>query len=404
MSSTANTRDAQTLPWHIRSLVSVLARITRGTLELTTPEGYQLRFGHGFEPRADLQLTDWVALRRIFRNGDVGLAECYRDGLVTSSDLTALICLAIQNQHALDRAIQGNRLLMLIYRIRHRLRFNSRRGSARNIEVHYDLGNDFYRLWLDPSMTYSSARFDNGLGSDLEQAQKAKYQRMVDLSGAAPGSDMLEIGCGWGGFAEYATKRGIHVHGVTLSRQQLVYARKRLSRAGLDSLANFELCDYRDIEGHYDHIVSIEMLEAVGERYWQTYFRKLNTLLRRRGRAAIQTIVIDDVHFECYRVNTDFIQQYIFPGGMLPSLSKLKEAVIANGFRIGRCDTFGGHYAETLRRWRRNFENNLEHIVQLGFDIGFIRLWRLYLSYCEAGFEERRINVVQLQLVKEMAL
>ncbi|NNF96106.1 MAG: class I SAM-dependent methyltransferase, partial [Halobacteria archaeon] len=302
----------------------MLTRMARGTLELTTPEGYQLRFGCGIEPWADLQLPDWVALRRIFRNGDVGLAKCYRDGLITSSDLTALIRLAIQNQNALDKAIQGNRLLSLGYRIRHQLRFNSRRGSAHNIEVHYDLGNDFYRLWLDPSMTYSSARFDSGLGCDLEQAQKAKYQRMVDLSGAAPGSVMLEIGCGWGGFAEYATKRGIHVHGVTLSRQQLVYARERLSRAGLDSLANFELRDYRDIDGHYDHIVSIEMLEAVGERYWQTYFRKLNKLLRRRGRAAIQTIVIDDAHFERYRVNTDFIQQYIFPGGMLPSLGKLK--------------------------------------------------------------------------------
>ena len=404
MSSTENTQDAQTLPWHIRPLVAVLTRMARGTLELTTPEGYQLRFGCGIEPWADLQLTDWVALRRIFRNGDVGLAECHRDGLITSSDLTALIRLAIQNQNALDKAIQGNRLLSLGHRIRHQLRFNSRRGSARNIEVHYDLGNDFYRLWLDPSMTYSSALFDNGLGGDLEQAQKAKYQRMVDLSGAAPGSVMLEIGCGWGGFAEYATKRGIHVHGVTLSRQQLVYARERLSRAGLDSLANFELRDYRDIDGHYDHIVSIEMLEAVGERYWQTYFRKVNKLLRRRGRAVIQTIVIDDAHFERYRVNTDFIQQYIFPGGMLPSLSKLKEVVIANGFRISRCDSFGGHYAETLRRWRRNFEDNLKHIAQLGFDIGFIRLWRLYLSYCEAGFEEGRINVVQLQLVKDMAL
>ena len=272
MSSTANTQDAQTFPWHIRPLVSVLTRIARGTLELTTPEDYQLRFGRGIEPRADLKLTDWVALHRIFRNGDVGLAECYCEGLITSSNLTALIRLAIQNQDALDKAIHGNRLLMLGYRIWHQLRFNSRRGSARNIEAHYDLGNDFYRLWLDPSMTYSSARFDNGLGGDLEQAQKAKYQRMLDLSGASKGSVMLEMSCGWGGFAEYATKRGIHVHGVTLSRQQLVYARERLSRAGLDSLANFELRDYRDIEGHYEHIVSIEMLEAVGERYWQTYF------------------------------------------------------------------------------------------------------------------------------------
>ncbi len=219
MNCTATMLDTRILLWQIRPLVSVLARIVKGTLKLTTPEGYQLRFGRGGKPRADLQLTDWVALRRIFRNGDVGLAECYREGLTTSSDLTALMRLCIQNQGSLDKTIQGNRLLTLCYRIKHLLRFNSRRGSARNIGVHYDLGNDFYRLWLDPSMTYSSARFDSGLEGDLEQAQKTKYQRMVDFAGAAPGSSVLEIGCGWGGFAEYATKQGIHVHGVTVSRR-----------------------------------------------------------------------------------------------------------------------------------------------------------------------------------------
>ena len=404
MNSMTTTLDTLSLPWQIRPLVAVLGRIARGTLELTTPEGYQLRFGDGGEPWADLQLTDWAALRRIFRSGDVGLAECYRDGLVTSDNLTALMRLGIQNQEALDKAIHGSRLLTLGYRIRHLLRFNSRRGSARNIGFHYDLGNDFYRLWLDPSMTYSSARFDSGHAEDLEQAQQAKYRRMVEFAGARPGDTVLEIGCGWGGFAEHAARQGIHVQGVTVSREQLGFARERLSRAGLASLADLELRDYRDIHGGYDHIVSIEMLEAVGERYWQAYFGKLNALLNPGGRAAIQTIVIDDAHFERYRSGTDFIQQYIFPGGMLPSPAKLREMAAASGFRIGRFESFGGDYAETLRRWRRSFEDNLEQVRQQGFDDRFIRLWRLYLAYCEAGFDEGRINVVQLQLIKDSAL
>jgi len=404
MNSMTTTLDTLSLPWQIRPLVAVLGRIAKGTLELTTPEGYQLRFGDGGEPRADLQLTDWAALRRIFRSGDVGLAECYRDGLVTSDNLTAIMRLGIQNQQALDKAIHGNRLLTLGYRIRHLLRFNSRRGSAQNIGFHYDLGNDFYRLWLDPSMTYSSALFDSGHGEDLEQGQRVKYQRMVDFAGARPGDSVLEIGCGWGGFAEHAAGQGIRVQGVTVSREQLDFARERLSRADLASLADLELRDYRDIHGGYDHIVSIEMLEAVGERYWQGYFGKLNALLNPGGRAAIQTIVIDDAHFERYRRGTDFIQQYIFPGGMLPSPVKLREMAAASGFRIGRFESFGGDYAETLRRWRRNFEDSLEQVRLQGFDDQFIRLWRLYLAYCEAGFDEGRINVVQLQLIKDRAL
>jgi len=404
MNNMTTTLESLSPPWQIRPLVALLERITRGTLELTTPEGYQLRFGDGGEPRADLQLKDWAALRRIFRNGDVGLAECYQDGLVTSDDLTALIRLGIQNQQALDQAIHGNRLLTLGYRIRHLLRFNSRRGSARNIGLHYDLGNDFYRLWLDSSMTYSSARFNGDLAGDLKIAQQAKYRQTISFSGAEAGDSVLEIGCGWGGLAEHAATRGIRVQGVTVSREQLVHARERLSKAGLASMVELELRDYRDIDGQYDHIVSIEMLEAVGERYWQTYFQKLNALLTPGGSAAIQTIVIDDAHFEQYRSGTDFIQQYIFPGGMLPSPAKLQHLAAANGFRIERSEYFGPDYAETLRRWRNKFEENLESIRQQGFDDRFIRLWRMYLAYCEAGFDEGRIDVAQLQLVKERAL
>ena len=401
MNSVTSTLNPQVLPWQIRPLVTVLGRIARGTLNLTTPEGYILRFGDGGEPWADLQVTDWSALRRIFHRGDVGLAECYRDGLISSGDLTTLIRLGIQNQRCLEKAIHGNRLLTLGYRIRHLLRFNSRRGSAQNIGFHYDLGNDFYQLWLDRGMTYSGALFESNTEGDLESAQEEKYGRMVELAGANPGDRVLEIGCGWGGFAEYAAKRGIRVDGVTVSRQQLSFARKRLSNAGLATEARLQLRDYRDINGCYPSIVSIEMLEAVGERYWQSYFKRLYDLLSPNGRAAIQTIVIDDEHFERYRRSTDFIQQYIFPGGMLPSPARLKGLATTSGFRLGRFDSFGGDYAETLRRWRVNFEENLGKVRQLGFDESFIRLWRLYLAYCEAGFDEGRISVVQLQLIKD---
>ena len=334
MNSMTNTMVSGMLPRGIRPLVSVFERVAVGTLNLTTPEGYQLQFGDGSTPRADLQLQTWGALRAIFRNGDIGLAECYRKGLILTTSLSDLMRLALRNREALRMALLGNPLLRFGYRLRHLLRHNSRRGSARNIEAHYDLGNDFYSLWLDSSMTYSSARFTAGHKCDLLQAQEAKYQQMIELTGAEQGDVILEIGCGWGGFAEYAANRNIRVHGVTLSREQLDYARKRIVKAGLGALATFELRDYRDLQGSYDHIVSIEMLEAVGEGYWQTYFQQLHALLKPGGRAAIQTIVIDDSHFERYRKRTDFIQQYIFPGGMLPSPEKVSEMASESGFSI----------------------------------------------------------------------
>ena len=389
---------AQALPWAVRPFLAALNRIATGTLVLTTPEGRELRFGDGGEPVADIRLGSWSVLRRIFRNGDIGLAECYRDGLLETSSLTRLLRLAIRNQETLDAAIHGNPILTLGYRLRHLMRRNSRRGSARNIEAHYDLGNDFYQLWLDASMTYSSALFVDGRGGDLAAAQRAKYDRMLELAGAASGDSILEIGCGWGGFAEHAARRGIRVHGVTLSPRQLAFARERIAKAGLGHLATFELRDYRDIDGRYDHVVSIEMLEAVGERYWNGYFERIRHLLRPGGRAAIQTIVIDDAHFDRYSRGTDFIQQYIFPGGMLPSPNKLGHLARANGFEITRFDAFGGDYAETLRRWHRNFEASLVPIRRLGFDSAFVRLWRFYLAYCEAGFDEGRIDVVQVRL------
>jgi cyclopropane-fatty-acyl-phospholipid synthase len=401
MNAITTTLDIRTLPLGSRPLIAALGRITVGTLELTTPGGERLTFGNGAEPRADVLITDWKALHRMFRNGDIGLAECYRDGLVQTSDIAALLRLGIQNQQALEKVIRGNRLLNLGYRIKHLLRRNSRKGSSKNIQAHYDLGNDFYRLWLDPGMTYSSARFAAGRGGDLGQAQGCKYQRMLDRIGARPGDSVLEIGCGWGGFAEYAAGQGLRVHGVTLSKEQLGYARERIARAGLAPRVTLELRDYRDLEGRYDHIVSIEMLEAVGEAYWPVYFERLKALLKPGGRAAIQTITIDDAYFEDYRKGTDFIQQYIFPGGMLPSQRVLETLAARHGLRVGQVEAFGVDYAETLRRWRHNFEARLQQVRELGFDTPFIRLWRFYLAYCEAGFEEGRIGVLQFQLRRE---
>lgn len=397
MNSVTSTLPSQALPLRIRPFLRHIGRIRKGTLTLVTPEGYRLDFGDGSQPRVTLELLSWRALRRVFRNGDIGLAECYRDGLIRSNDLTGLLRLAIRNQAVLERAIHGNRLLNLGYRLRHLLRRNTPRGSARNIQAHYDLGNDFYRLWLDSSMTYSCARFEQSRHGSLLQAQEAKYRCMLALVGARPGDRLLEIGCGWGGFAEYAARQGIRVHGLTLSREQLVYARRRIASAGLDRLAVFELKDYRLMRGRFDHIVSIEMLEAVGEHYWHTYFAQLYQLLKPAGRVAIQSIVIDDAHFERYRQGTDFIQQYIFPGGMLPSPERLEQVAGDCGFTIGTGERFGADYAETLRRWRNRFEKQLPALRGLGFDHAFVQLWRFYLAYCEAGFDEGRIDVMQLQ-------
>jgi cyclopropane-fatty-acyl-phospholipid synthase len=392
--------DPRALPWQIRPLMAVLSRIRVGTLTLTTPEGYQLRFGDGSAPQADIQFQTWTALKRIFRGGDVGLAECYRDGEVSSSDLTMLLRIALRNRTALEKAFRRNRLLNVFYRMRHLLRRNSRRGSSRNIEAHYDLGNDFYGVWLDDSMTYSSARFQDGLDGDLIRAQGCKYQRMIEMAGARQGDRILEIGCGWGGFAEHAAGKGIEIDGVTLSPSQLAYARSRMVEAGLQGQVSLQLKDYRAISGKYDHIVSIEMLEAVGEAYWERYFAKLNELLNMGGRAAIQTIVIRDDLFEAYRRRSDFIQQYIFPGGMLPSPARLRELAQKHGFEIEATEAFAADYAETLRRWRKKFHANRDQLLELGFDMGFMRLWEFYLAYCEVGFDEQRIDVLQCAFVK----
>jgi cyclopropane-fatty-acyl-phospholipid synthase len=386
-------RPSASAPRQARLLLGLLERLHVGSLQLTTPEGDVVRFvGPVDGSRAELVVRDWRACGKILWSGDIGFAEAYRDGLVDSPDLTAVLRLAIENESVLDRAVFGGALGTAWHWLRHRLRPNSRAGSRRNIHAHYDLGNDFYTLWLDRSFTYSSALFDGSASQTLEGAQHAKYAKILDTLQLRPGMRVLEVGCGWGGFAEHAGSRGIEVHGITISPAQLEYARRRTE--ALPGV-HLELCDYRDLRGEYDAVVSIEMFEAVGEKYWPTYFECLRDRLRAGGRAVVQTITIDERHFARYRTGSDFIQQFIFPGGMLASPEGFARSALRAGLATSGSFRFGPDYAETLRRWRSAFEERLEAVRSLGFDEAFIRIWRMYLCYCEAAFDAGRISVMQ---------
>ena len=335
-------------------------------------------------------------LSRVIMRGDLGFAESYMAGEWDTNDLTALLK-AIGANESGSRIRQGLFSERMRERVRHALRSNSRHGSRRNIAYHYDLSNDFYTRWLDPTMTYSSAIFDEP-GLSLEAAQQRKYQRLLDALEARPGDHILEIGCGWGGFAEEAARRGCRVTGVTLSREQLAYARNRIRKAGLDGLVTLEFRDYRDIAEEYDHIVSIEMFEAVGERYWPLYFEKIGACLRQGGKAALQIITIDGSAYQYYRRRTDFIQRYIFPGGMLPPVERLEQLAQDAGLAIEERYLHGHDYARTLKHWHRAFDACRDEISALGFDEGFRRMWKYYLSYCETGFLLGRIDLLQLVL------
>jgi cyclopropane-fatty-acyl-phospholipid synthase len=316
--------------------------------------------------------------------------------------LTALLRLAIRNENSLDKAIFGGKLMGLWYKLKHLLRPNTRKGSKKNIHAHYDIGNNFYALWLDPSWTYSSGIFYGDFAISLEHAQQRKYQRIIDVLELKAGDRVLEIGCGWGGFAEHAASRDIHVHGVTISQSQLDFANARIAKKGLSNLVNLEMCDYRDLKGSYDAIVSIEMFEAVGEKFWPTYFSTVQQRLKPNGMALIQSITIDEARFERYRAGTDFIQQYIFPGGMLPSPTRFEKIAARHNLTSVEQFAFGPDYAETLRKWSKNFESERERITEQGFDMPFQRIWQLYFAYCEAGFDEGRTDVVQFLLKKEI--
>ena len=391
MNETLTLRGNPPLARDTRSVLSLLEGLRHGLLEVRLPDGGSRLFGEG-EPGVVLQVHDEAMFGRVLARGDIGLAEAYLDGQWDTPDLTGLLGLFAANRDALRRAVYGSWRQLLGARLRHWLNRNSRDGSRRNIMAHYDLGNDFYRLWLDPSMSYSSALYRPADDGSLPAAQDAKYRRILNRLAAGPGPRVLEIGCGWGGFAELAVAEGLQLTGLTLSPAQLEWARRRVPQADL------RLQDYRDLDERFDHVVSIEMFEAVGERWWPTYFSGVARALRPGGRAVVQSITIRDDLFSSYRRGTDFIQQYIFPGGMLPSRSAFRSAAARQGLAVVDEYAFGPDYARTLAEWRQSFETNWPRIAELGFDETFRRLWRFYLCYCEAGFLAGNIDVVQFEL------
>jgi cyclopropane-fatty-acyl-phospholipid synthase len=375
-----------------RLALGLLDRLEGGALIVELPDGVSVRCGSG-PALAHWRVHDARCFEAALARGDIGLGEAYMDGWWDSDDPAALLTLLARNRAALGRAVYGRALQLAAYRLWHMLRANTRRGARRNIEAHYDLGNDFYRLWLDDTMTYSAAVFESP-DEPLAEAQRRKYRRILERLGARPGQRILEIGCGWGGFAEVAaTEYGCRVHGLTLSPAQLDYARRRAADGGFGELAQFELCDYRDVQGRFDHIASIEMIEAVGERWWPTYFRRIGELLAPGGRCVIQAITIDDALFARYRRGSDFIQRYVFPGGMLPSPAIVERQARAAGLEPAGDFAFGRDYARTLAHWHQTFMERRSEVREQGFPERFLRMWRFYLAYCEAGFAVGDIDV-----------
>ncbi|AMO38723.1 SAM-dependent methyltransferase [Thauera humireducens] len=380
------------LPRATRLALEIFDRLDGGALAIELPDGTHLRAGHG-PLVAHLRVRDHAVFDETLARGDIGFGESWMDGLWDTEDLTGLLTLLSRNRARIGEAIYGRMFRMLGHRIAHLLRANTRAGSRRNIEAHYDLGNDFYALWLDPSMTYSAAVFDSPTES-LHDAQLRKYRRILGELGVQPGQTLLEVGCGWGGFAEVAaTEFGCGVLCITLSPSQLAYARARAERGGFADRVDFALCDYRDVRGQYDHVVSIEMIEAVGERFWPTYFAQLSARLKPGGRCVVQAITIADALFGRYRRGTDFIQRHVFPGGMLPSPAEVGRQAQDAGLAVVGDFAFGRDYARTLAHWHTRFEAQWPAIKAQGFDERFRRMWRFYLAYCEAGFETGDIDV-----------
>ncbi|MBL0149156.1 MAG: class I SAM-dependent methyltransferase [Ideonella sp.] len=397
----AGCAHAAPIPAAGRTVFRLLQRLQVGRLDVQLPDGSLRHFGTpGAQPAALLRLHDWRACSAALKSGDIGFAEGRIQGHWSSPDLPGLLRLLNLNRERLDAVIYGSAWGRLLYRIRHALHRNSRSGSRRNIHAHYDIGNAFYRQWLDESMNYSSAWFDGQRSHPLPQAQAAKVGRALDEARVAPGQRVLEIGCGWGAVAEaVAGERRAHLTGLTLSTEQLEFAQQRMARAGLSERTDLRLQDYRDLSDEpFDAVVSIEMFEAVGREYWPTFFETVKRQLKPGGRACIQTITIRDELFERYVKSTDFIQQYIFPGGLLPSPGEFSRAAARAGLVVDNTLAFGPDYAETLRRWRAGFHAQAVAIRAQGFDEAFVRTWDLYLAYCEAAFDTGSTDVVQFTL------
>lgn len=371
----------------------VIRSLKVGHLTIQTPSGARVEGRGDIDgPRATLVLHRWRTMRRLMLGGDVGFAEAYIDGDWSTPDLATLIELAALNEHALSEVTAGRRFARFLHRVKHLLRTNTKRGSRRNIEAHYDLGNDFYKLWLDRGMTYSSALYASKQ-QQLDDAQENKLSRIMDLLSLKGGERVLEIGCGWGRLAErLSVERGAHVTGLTLSPSQLAIGQQRLRTAGADK-SELRLQDYRDVTEKFDRVVSIEMIEAVGEKYWPAYFGKIADVLKPGGRAVLQVITIANERFESYRRNADFIQRYVFPGGMLPSPAVMLDQIAQARMQFASLENFGESYAHTLNEWNKRFQRVWPEVEAMGYSRRFKRTWEYYLAYCEGGFRSKAIDV-----------
>ena len=389
------------LPRYFHPVFNLCSKLNTGRLDFELPDGRVFRVeGSKSGPVAYVKINDNDIFARLIRDGDLGFSEAYMDGAWDSPDLQAFMDFVHADNGDLYDGFPGMGLVRKWEQFRFWLQSNSKKQARKNISHHYDLGNDFYGLWLDDTMTYSSAIFEQGDNS-LEMAQRAKYASMVDQMGAQPGDHILEIGCGWGGFAEYAAKeRGLKVTGLTISQEQLKYAQKRMEKNGLQDLVELKLQDYRDETGTYDGIASIEMFEAVGQKYWPIYFDKVKECLKPGKNATLQIITIQDARWDVYRNTVDFIQKYIFPGGMLPSPTVLQQEVVKAGLEVEKSIEFGKSYAQTLRMWHDTFNDRWDQIEKMGFDDRFRRMWNFYLTSCASTFEYGNCDVTQITIKK----
>lgn len=389
----------QDLPRYFPSAFAMMGRISRGRLDVILPDGRRFRV-EGPHPGhvAEVTVHNPDTFARLLREGDVGFAEAYMDGWWTTPDLQAFMDLIHDDNPGLYDEALGTAVVRAFERLRHWLRSNSKAQARRNIAHHYDLGNDFYRTWLDETMTYSSALFRTGQES-LERAQTQKYAALVDSLGVRPGDHVLEIGCGWGGFAEYAAaERGLKVTALTISQAQHDFAVARMNATGLADRVEIRLQDYRDTRGSFDAVASIEMFEAVGEKYWPTYFRAVHDRLSPGARATLQIITVPDERFKKYREHVDFIQKYIFPGGMLGAPTPVRQQAVRAGLEVERSLEFGESYSQTLRRWQVRFSEGWDQLRAMGHDERFRRMWEFYLTSCAGAFRTGICDVTQITL------
>ncbi|WP_299774717.1 cyclopropane-fatty-acyl-phospholipid synthase family protein [uncultured Tateyamaria sp.] len=394
------TTDGQTgLPRYFARVFSMAQGMNKGRVDFILPDGRHFRAeGPNPGPVAEVHIHNDDLFARLIREGDLGFCDAYLDEWWSTPDLQSFMDWVHADNDDIYDGFPGMGLVRRFEKFRFWLQRNHREQARKNISYHYDLGNEFYGLWLDDTMTYSSALFETGQESH-EAAQIAKYASMVDQMGAQPGDHILEIGCGWGGFAEYAAKeRGLRVTGLTISEEQFKYARERIEKAGLSDVVDFKLQDYRDERGTYDGIASIEMFEAVGEKYWPVYFETVKQRLKPGKNATLQIITVQDRRWKVYKRGVDFIQKYIFPGGMLPSPSVLRQQIIKAGLGVETSIEFGQSYNISLRRWHEAFNQRWDQIADMGFDDRFRRMWNFYLTSCAATFESANCDVTQITI------